>query len=216
MAADNMAFITFEDESTTFQMLAQLKQLAVARELRVQNAVVVSHNPDGTLKIEDSAATDFGMGSSAGGLIGAVVGILGGPLGVLLGWGTGALVGGVLDTRDAVTRLRVINRISEMIPQDRNGLIAEVREESPAALDAAVKKLGGTIVRTSTEAIEDEVEEAAQAEAKAKRSDRNQQREDDFEGFTDKVKDTWEDLRAKLPGARHDDADTGTGTKSQG
>ena len=78
MAADNMAFITFENEATTFQMLAQLKQMAVAGELRVQNAVVVSHNPDGTLKIEDSAASGFGMGSSTGGLIGAVVGILGG------------------------------------------------------------------------------------------------------------------------------------------
>ncbi|MGB3330369.1 MAG: DUF1269 domain-containing protein [Thermomicrobiales bacterium] len=213
MAADNMAFITFENEATTFQMLAQLKQMAVAGELRVQNAVVVSHNADGTLKIEDSAASGFGMGSSTGGLIGAVVGILGGPLGVLLGWGTGALVGGVLDTRDAVTRLRVINRIGELVPQDRNGLIAEVREESPIALDAAVKKLGGQIVRTSTEAIEDEVEAAAQAEAKAKRAERNQQREADFEGFTEKVKDTWDDLRAKLPGAKHDDADAGSKTQ---
>ncbi|MGC4104758.1 MAG: DUF1269 domain-containing protein [Thermomicrobiales bacterium] len=210
MATENVAFITFEDESKTFQMLAQLKQLSMAGELRVRNAVVVSHNPDGSLKIEDGATTDWGMGSSTGGLIGAVVGILGGPLGVLLGWGTGALVGGVLDSRDAVTRMRVINRIAEMIPQDRNGLIAEVREESPDALNAAVQHLGGTIVRTSTEAIEDEVEAAAQEEAKAKRAERNKQREGDFEDFTDKVKDTWDDLRAKLPGGggKHDDAET--------
>lgn len=217
MAAENVAFITFDEESKTFQMLAQLKQLSMAGELRVRNAVVVSHNPDGTLKIEDGTTTDWGMGSSTGGLIGAVVGILGGPLGVLLGWGTGALVGGVLDSRDAVTRMRVINRIGELIPQDRNGLIAEVREESPDALDAAVKELGGTIVRTSTEAIEDEVEAAAQAEAKAKRAERNQQREEEFEGFTDRVKETWDDLRAKLPGGsgggKQDDS--GSGTPSQ-
>ncbi|HWK79205.1 MAG TPA: DUF1269 domain-containing protein [Thermomicrobiales bacterium] len=215
MAAENVAFITFDEESKTFQMLAQLKQLSMAGDLRVRNAVVVSHNPDGTLKIEDGTSTDFGMGSSTGGLIGAVVGILGGPLGVLLGWGTGALVGGVLDSRDAVTRMRVINRIGELIPQDKNGLIAEVREESPDALDAAVKSLGGTIVRTSTEAIEDEVEAAAQEEARAKRAARNQQREEEVEGFTDKVKDTWDDFRSKLPGGGGKHEDTGSGTPSQ-
>ncbi|MGC4189614.1 MAG: DUF1269 domain-containing protein [Thermomicrobiales bacterium] len=206
MAAENVAFITFDEASKTFQMLAQLKQLAVTGDLRLRNAVVVSHNPDGSLKIEDGANTDFGSGTSTGGLVGAVVGILGGPLGVLLGWGTGALVGGVLDTRDAATRLGVINRIAEMIPQDRNGLIAEIGEESPDALDAAVKNLGGTIVRTSTEAIEDEVEAAAEEEAKTKRAERRKQREADFEGFTDKVKETWDDLRAKLPGGKHEES----------
>jgi uncharacterized membrane protein len=209
MATENVAFITFDEESKTFQMLSQLKQLSMRGDLRLRSAVVVSHNPDGSLKIEDGTNTDFGMGSSTGGLIGAVVGILGGPLGVLLGWGTGALVGGVLDSRDAVTRLRVINRIAEYIPQDRNGLIAEVREESPDALDAAVKNLGGTIVRTATDAIEDEVEAAAQAEAKAKRAERSKQREADFEDFTDKVKETWDDLRAKLPGGHDASASEG-------
>lgn len=200
MATENVAFITFEDESKTFQMLAQLKQLALAGELKLSNAVVVSHNPDGTLKIEDGANTDFGQGSSTGGLVGAVVGILGGPLGVLLGWGTGALVGGALDARDASTRFRVIQRVAELIPQDKNGLIAEVREDSPAALDAAVAALGGTIVRTSSEAIEDEVEAAAEAEAKARREERRKNRESEFEEFTDKIKGTWDDLRSKITG----------------
>jgi len=199
MANENVAFISFEEESKAFQGLSVLRQLAAEGQLVLRNAVVVSHTAEG-LKIEDQDARDFGTGSSTGGLVGALVGILGGPLGVLLGWGTGALVGGVLDSRDAVTRLLVINRIAELIPEGKNGLIAEVSEESFAPLDQAVAKLDGTIVRTSTEAIEDEVEEAAREQAKAAREARRKERESGVHEFTEKVKDTFDDLRSKLPG----------------
>jgi hypothetical protein len=42
-----------------------------------------------------------GTATGAGSLIGMLVGVLGGPVGLLLGWGTGALIGGAVDVRRA-------------------------------------------------------------------------------------------------------------------
>ncbi len=197
MATDNVAFITFEEEAKAFQALSTVRQLAAEGKLDFRGGAVVSRNADGSIKIEETDGRGIGGGTSTGGLVGALVGILGGPLGVLLGWGTGALVGGVIDARDLQTRLGVLHRVGEMIPEGKNGLIAEVRENGFGALDQAVARLGGTIVRSSTEAIEEEVQEARKQASHAETEERR-------EDFTDRIKDTFEDLRSKLPGQHPD------------
>ena len=198
--SDNIALITFDDESKAFQALSMLKKMAAERAIELKGAAILSHKPDGTLAFEDGDARGLGGGSATGGLVGAVVGILGGPLGVLLGWGTGALVGGVIDARDAQASLRVLNRVGEVIPQGKNGLIAEVRETSFDALDRAVADLGGSIVRTSTEAITDEVEAARDAQAHADKAESKEQREEERQEIIQNIKNRFEDLKAKLPG----------------
>jgi uncharacterized membrane protein len=197
MATDNVAFITFEEEAKAFQALSVVRQLAAERKLDFRGGAVVSRGADGAIKIEETDARGIGGSTSTGGLVGALVGILGGPIGVLLGWGTGALVGGAIDAGHLRTRLGVLHRVGEMIPEGKNGLIAEVREEGFGALDAAVNRLGGTIVRSSTAAIEEEVEEARK---EATRTETDERREE----FTEKIKDTFEDLRSKLPGQHPD------------
>ncbi|MGI8486122.1 MAG: DUF1269 domain-containing protein [Thermomicrobiales bacterium] len=198
--SDNVAVITFEDESKAFQALSVLKKLAAARTIELKGAAILSHKADGTLAFEDGDARGLGGSVATGGLVGAVVGILGGPLGVLLGWGTGALVGGVIDAKDASSSLRVLNRVGEVIPQGKNGLIAEVRETSFDALDRAVADLGGSIVRTSTEAITDEVEAARDAQAHATKAESKEQREEERQEIIQNIKNRFEDLKAKLPG----------------
>lgn len=200
--SDNVAVITFEEESKAFQALSVLKRLAVERKLELSGAAILAHKEDGSLSIEDGDARGLGGGSATGGLVGAVVGILGGPLGVLLGWGTGALVGGVIDAKDAQSSLRVLYRVGEVIPQGKNGLIAEVHETSFEPLDQAVAKLGGSIVRTSTEAITEEVEAAREAQEAAEKAERREHREGEREEIIQNIKNRFDTLRAKLPGGR--------------
>lgn len=198
--SDNIALITFEEESKAFQALAMLKRMAAERTIELKGAAVLSHKPDGTLKFDDADARGLGGSVATGGLVGAVIGILGGPLGVLLGWGAGALVGGVIDAKDAASSLRVLNRVGEVIPQGKNGLIAEVRETSFDALDRAVTDLGGNIVRTSTEAITDEVDAARDAQAHADKAEAKEQREEERQEIIQNIKNRFEELKAKLPG----------------
>ena len=49
-------------------------------------------------------------GTASGGLIGLLVGIIGGPLGVLIGGTTGVLVGSLFDIDDAETTESVLSR----------------------------------------------------------------------------------------------------------
>jgi len=198
--SENVVLVTFDEESKAFQGLSILKRLAAERAIELKGAAILSHKEDGTLAFEDGDARGLGGGTSTGGLVGAVIGILGGPLGVLLGWGTGALVGGVIDAKDAQSSLRVLNRVGEVIPQGENGLIAEVRETSFDALDKAMADLGGTVVRTSTEAITEEVDAARHAQTESDRADQREHREDERDEIIQNIKNRFEDLKARLPG----------------
>ena len=65
------------------------------------------------------------------------VGILGGPLGVIVGGATGLLAGSLFDIHDDDETRSVLGEISTSIRVGPPALLAEVSEDSPAAVDAA-------------------------------------------------------------------------------
>ncbi len=91
-------------------------------------------------------------GTAAGGMIGLLVGIIGGPLGVLLGGATGVLVGSLFDIDDVETTESVLGDISKQVRPTRTAVLAQVTEQSPEVIDTAVARLGGEVMRRSEDA----------------------------------------------------------------
>ena len=73
--------------------------------------------------------------------------ILGGTLGVLLGWGAGSLIGGFADANRVDRSESAIGELSRRLPAGTTAILAEVEEYAAEVLDDDVAPLGGQVLR---------------------------------------------------------------------
>ena len=105
-----------------------------------------------------------------------MIGILAGPLGILLGWTTGTLVGQTTDNTaydDAVDAIAVL---SDRITPGTSTLMVEIDENDPTILDAALADLDARILRIPIDEVaaevaelRDQIDEAARTARSARR-----------------------------------------------
>src|SRR6478609_318029 len=81
---DNVIAVSFEDDDSAYAGLARLKQLDADGQIELRGAAVVERGADGRVTTKERAGKEEWEGTAAGGLIGLLVGILGGPFGVLI------------------------------------------------------------------------------------------------------------------------------------
>jgi uncharacterized membrane protein len=106
-----------------------------------------------------------------------LIGVLGGPVGALVGWGAGALMGGAFDVDRAVTSDEALTVLGQAIPPESTAVIAEVEEPAGEVIDAEMSKLGGKVTRRSAAEVMDELEAAEEAADAAAREARRTLRE---------------------------------------
>jgi uncharacterized membrane protein len=143
------------------------------------------------VSVKDEVGDDTLVGTASGGIIGLLIGILGGPLGVLIGGATGLLVGSLYDMADADDTDSVLSEVSKTVAVGRTGLLAQVVEQSPEVVDTAMARLSGALVRRSVYDVKSEIVAAQEAQRKAKREARREQHREDLDA---KI----EELKAKL------------------
>src|SRR6185503_6710822 len=93
----NVIAVAFDADVNAYAALTKLKELDAQDQIEVHEAVVAQRATDGTLTVKDQVGSPELLGTAGGGLTGLLVGILGGPVGVLIGGSTGLLVGSLLD-----------------------------------------------------------------------------------------------------------------------
>ena len=168
MAQKNVMVVRFTEPSKAFQALSVLKELDGSGRIGLESAAVVERTATGELRIAESADNVGLVGTASGSLIGMLIGVLGGPVGVLLGWGTGALMGGAFDVDRAVTSDEALTVLGKAIPTGSTAVIASVEEPATEAIDGEMKTLDGEVTRrpvaevmTELEAAEDAADAAA-------------------------------------------------------
>lgn len=193
--AQNIVVGIFEVESEGFQALTELKQEPRVEKSLISQAALVKKE-DGAVKVLDwfDTGADTLNDTAAGGLIGAALGVIGGPLGMLFFGSYGALVGSVLDTGDALDEASIIEQIAKKMFDDEVVLIALADEEDEAILDGKLSKFKTTIIRYDAAVVAEEVAEARLVEADLARQARAQLRREKTDDFKAKV----EDARAKI------------------
>ena len=86
---DNVLVVTFgedpENDKNAYQALTDLKQLDSQDQIKIAGAAVVTRDADGRVEAKSEVGDDPYVGTASGGVIGLLVGIIGGPLGMLLG-----------------------------------------------------------------------------------------------------------------------------------
>jgi uncharacterized membrane protein len=173
----NVIAVTFTEEASAYEALSRLKDLDSRGDIAVHGAAVVAREQDGTLSEKDEFGEDNYQGTAGGGLIGLLIGVLGGPLGVLIGGATGLLVGSLFDRDDDDETDSALGDISKAIRTGPPGLLADVSEPAPEAVDAVMAHLNGTVLRRSFNDVESELADAEDAQRAAKKKAREQLRE---------------------------------------
>ena len=199
---NNVLVVTFgddpENDQNAYQALTDLKQLDSQDQIKITGAAVITRDGDGRVDVKSDLGQDPYVGTASGGVIGLLVGIIGGPLGMLLGGAYGMLVGSLFDIDEVDTTESVLGEISKQVQPTRTALLAEVTEQSPEVVDAAMARLGGEILRRPAADVEEEIAVAAEAQRKAEDEARLEllkaRREQSKEDAHAKV----EELKAKL------------------
>jgi uncharacterized membrane protein len=192
----NVIAVTFEEEASAFEAFSRLKELDSRGDIDVHGAAVVAREDDGKLVEKDEYREDNYDGTAGGGLVGLLVGVLGGPLGVLVGGASGLLVGSLFDEDDQTDS--ALGELSETIRMGPPALLADVSEPAPEAIDAVVAHLNGTVLRRSFLDVETELAAAQDAQREAKTKARKALREARTKHQKDKVDTKIAELKAKL------------------
>ena len=163
----NVIAVAFDTDVNAYAALTKLKELDSQEQIEVHEAVAVQRAADGTVTVKDRVGSPELVGTAGGGLTGLLVGVLGGPVGVLIGGSTGLLVGSLFDLDEADEVETALGRLSETVEPERTAVLAVVTEPSPEIIDAAMAAFGGTVLRRSVYEVEAEVAAIEEAESKA-------------------------------------------------
>ena len=191
MAQQNVVVIGFTEPSKAYQALSVLKSCNADGRIGLESAAVVERTPEGALLIPESADNAELVGMASGSVVGMLIGVLGGPVGMLLGWGAGAMMGGAFDLDRAVTSDEALTVLGTAIPAGSTAVIANIEEPAVEVIDGEMAKLGGEVTRRPVSDVMaelDAAEAAADAAAREARKVVRQQKKAEFDEHVAKVK----------------------------
>ena len=195
---ENVIVVSFAEDSKAYDALTTLKELDSQGQINVEEAGVVTRGDDGRIDVKDQVGDDPLIGTASGGVVGLLIGILGGPLGVLIGGATGLLVGSLYDLADADDTDSVLSDVSKTVRVGHTAVLAQVAEQSPEVVDTAMARLSGIVVRRSVDDVEAEIAAAQEAQREAKNKARKELREARHEKNREAAHAKVKELKSKL------------------
>jgi uncharacterized membrane protein len=197
-AMENVIAVRFPQDSAAYEALTNLTELDSQGQVGVGGAAVVIREEDGHITVKDEVDDNELGGTLTGGFIGLLVGILGGPLGILIGGATGLFIGSLFDMEDSDDDESVLSDISRSLEVGRATLVAQVSEQTNDVVDAAMSRLGGTVLRRPLDDVEAEMAAAEDAQREAKKAARKHLREQRSNQRKEQIRAKIEALKAKF------------------
>jgi uncharacterized membrane protein len=135
-------------------------------------------------------------------LVGTLIGLLGGPIGALFGYGVGSIYGMTAGDTTESTEAGLIDVVSQKLVDGETAVIALVQETDESVINTYFTKYDTQIIRWDVDTVTNEVEAAlkvqedlynqARAEMKAKRKAERQAKVDELKA---NIKTTFEKLK---------------------
>ena len=147
-----IAVAAFQEEDAATEALKQLKELKKTRIIGIIDAAVIRKDDDGKLHIKETADMTAKKGVGIGALIGGAVGLLAGPVGIIVG--AGALVGWLAGRRDKGFKDERLERLGDSLTPGSSAIIAVVEHKWVAELERELASAGADV---ATEALAEEI-----------------------------------------------------------
>ena len=134
---ENLVLVNYKVESEAYQALSELKRDTANANYTISQAAIVKRE-NGQLNTMDGFINgkDANDDTVTGSLIGGLVGILGGPIGILLGGSVGMLIGGAVDAGGIVKDASLLEKAGDSIAEGETAIILLAQEEYETALTA--------------------------------------------------------------------------------
>jgi uncharacterized membrane protein len=134
-----------------------MARVAKAGNLTLEDMAIVT-NDDGKIKLQQTRDLNAGTGAGAGGWVGALLGIVGGPLGMVAGGALGATVGGLwAKLRDIGIDDNKMKEMGESLGDGEAALFMLIAAHDCDALARELKRFDGMILETSLGAEEGDI-----------------------------------------------------------
>lgn len=191
-AKKNVVVAVFEVESEGFQTFTELRQAVSGKNYFVSSAALVKKNA-AQCKVLDAFDTGAYTANDAlaGGFIGMMLGILAGPLGVLLGGNLGTLIGLNRDAADAVGNVSMLDQIAGKLDDGMVAIIALADESAEDELDAKLSAHNAVVARFDAKVVADEVDKAYEKQAESARLARMEIEKKESEQAWADIKDSF-------------------------
>ncbi len=175
---ENVISVIFRNESDGYQMITELRNAPKAEQATILQMGLVKRDENGlTLCDGYDGISEKAEGTIVGGLTGGLIGILGGPIGVLLMGSAGALSGSVFDMGGAATGAALLEVVAEKLNAGELALIILAEEKDESYLDAKLSKFPAEILRHDAATVAEELEEAMLLQKEMSRQARMQLRQ---------------------------------------
>ena len=166
---NTVLIVTFDHLSPAREALSELRRLDGEDAITIRAAALVVREADGRFWVpEDEERIGF-VGTATGGAIGALLGALVGPVGLLFFGATGALVGSLADAEEADVSEEVLASVTRRVPPGTTAVVADIDEPSPQLVDSVMEWSGGRVDRRPRADIEAELAAAEEAMRAARR-----------------------------------------------
>ena len=199
---NSVLIVTFDHLSQARAALSELRRLDGEDAFTIRAAALVVREADGRFWVpEDEEHIGF-VGTAAGGAVGAVVGVLMGPVGLLFFGATGALLGSLADAEEADVSGEVLASVTRRVPPGTTAVVADIDEPSSQLVDLAMKASGGRVDRRPRAHIEAELAAAEEAMRAARREASRVLRERRKAGGEPTVGDRLREIKEKIAPGR--------------
>ena len=160
---ENVIMLNVSAVEQTQESVRGLRRLHDSGDIRLEAFAVVERTDDGRILVHDQVEDAQVTATAAGAVVGGIVGLLSGPLGLLVGGATGAVVGTLFDLAESESSDDVLRNLAWAVPPGRAATIAVVTESAETAVDAMASDLGIAVLRRPRAEVELQIAEAETA-----------------------------------------------------
>lgn len=157
---ENVLLIPTASAEAGRSVLQVLDDLAAANVIEVRAAAVVERQADGRWRVPEETENITYRGSISGGAVGALIGLLGGPAGMLLGGAAGFVVGSSVEIGDAQEAQTIVQALPRLVPPGTTAVVGDLYERDPVGLDRALLAFGVNAWRMTRAEAEAQLDEA--------------------------------------------------------
>ena len=193
----NVLTAIFDIESEGYQAFKEIQDsLANEKFLVPQMALVKKQN--GYLQTLDTYQSPLLEGGQmfSGGLFGSLLGIIGGPVGMLLGGTYGALIGATGEAVASSAATSMLDNICKKLIDNSVAIVAIVEEESELPLNTILTKFSAVVLRHDAAFVAEEVAEAERLQLDLQNQARARMMAEKKQDFKDKMQQKAEQLKA--------------------
>ncbi len=154
---DSVVVVTVPDAEVGREVVRALEALGAHHGSHLHAAALVERTADGRVTVLEAEEDPSWGATAAGTTIGLVLGVLTGPIGLLVGGATGATVGSLVDIAGEEDSWAIVTSVVRAVPAGKAAVVAVVTESDPGVLDDAATAVGGDVLRRPRGEVEVEL-----------------------------------------------------------